>query len=105
MAAIRDASPEKMPVRLIDANRLKQVFSKNIVCAEAFFQLIDAAPTVEGDQKEREPVPPVYTTTTGGNPKTICGTCRRKLSQSWFFCPDCGREIGWSWLQRERVTY
>ena len=33
--------------RLIDANRLKEVFSRNVAGGNAYFDLIDNAPTVE----------------------------------------------------------
>ena len=33
--------------RLVDADRLKEVFSRNIVGGNAYFDLIDSAPTVE----------------------------------------------------------
>lgn len=37
--------------RLIDADRLKEVFSRNIVGGNAYFDLIDNAPTVEAIPK------------------------------------------------------
>lgn len=37
--------------RLIDADRLKEVFSRNVVGGNAYFDLIDNAPTVEAIPK------------------------------------------------------
>lgn len=37
--------------RLIDADRLKEVFSKNVVGGNAYFDLIDSAPPVEAIPK------------------------------------------------------
>ena len=37
--------------RLIDADRLKEVFSKNVVGGEAYFDMIDMQPTVEAIPK------------------------------------------------------
>lgn len=36
-------------MRLIDADRLKEVFSRNVVGGNAYFDLIDNAPTVNAD--------------------------------------------------------
>ena len=41
------------------------------------------------------PVKPIYTTTVNGNPKVLCGSCRSRISQSWFHCACCGSLIGW----------
>lgn len=37
--------------RLIDADRLKEIFSRNVVGGNAYFDLIDNAPTVEAIPK------------------------------------------------------
>lgn len=37
--------------KLIDADRLKEVFSKNVVGGNAYFDLIDNAPTIEAIPK------------------------------------------------------
>lgn len=37
--------------RLIDADRLKEVFSRNVVGGNAYFDLIDSAPTIEAIPK------------------------------------------------------
>lgn len=39
--------------RLIDADRLKEVFSRNVVGGNAYFDLIDNAPTVEAIPKAK----------------------------------------------------
>ena len=39
--------------RLIDADRLKEVFSRNVAGGNAYFDLIDNAPTVEAIPKEQ----------------------------------------------------
>ena len=38
--------------RLIDADRLKEIFSRNVVGGNAYFDLIDIAPTVEAIPKD-----------------------------------------------------
>lgn len=38
--------------RMIDADRLKEVFSRNVVGGNAYFDLIDNAPTVEAIPKD-----------------------------------------------------
>jgi len=38
--------------RLIEADRLKEVFSRNVVGGNAYFDLIDNAPTVEAIPKD-----------------------------------------------------
>ena len=38
--------------RLIDADRLKEVFSRNVVGGNAYFDLIDTAPTIIEADKE-----------------------------------------------------
>lgn len=39
--------------RLIDADRLKEVFSRNVAGGNAYFDLIDNAPTVEAIPKDQ----------------------------------------------------
>ena len=52
----RDADCPLIPVpdhgRLIEAERLKEVFHRNVVCGDAFDQLIDIAPSVIPASKE-----------------------------------------------------
>ena len=40
--------------RLIEAERLKEVFHRNVVSGDAFDQLIDIAPTIIPAEKEEE---------------------------------------------------
>lgn len=39
--------------RMIDADRLKEIFSRNVVGGNAYFDLIDSAPTVEAILKDQ----------------------------------------------------
>ena len=89
-------------MRLIDADLLKEDLSKfydGIITAR---ELIDRQPTVEllkeQQQGKQKPVKPIYGSTVNGTLKIMCGKCRRKLTMSWVYCPECATEIGWSWV-------
>ena len=59
-------------MRLIDADRLKEVFSRNVVGGNAYFDLIDAQPTIERLESDKPSDSEITLTFSQGTLKYSC---------------------------------
>lgn len=83
-------------MKLIEVDRLKEVFSKNVANGDAFEQLIDAQPTVDTEPVKHGSWKPFdedeYTCSECGNIfVTIDGD--HPLSHGFKYCPFCGAKM------------